>query len=312
MRFAIAERTSTGIVLLSPGKTENARFECFSGALETYLKTCGARPEYALFALAGAPIGGRVRLLNHAAWPDVRIEALTEQFGFAGARIENDFAAMARSVPELAETAFDTLVPGEPLTGAPLLVTGPGTGLGVATLLPEPGGRWRVISGEGGHAAYAAQTAREFALVEALQAAGHAYVSNELVCSGSGFDAVREALCAMDGAAYQKLPPQAILDAAARGDRHAREVCDLRAAAIMGAAGDMVLANGTRGGVVLAGGVTLRLIDALRQAEAQTRFRERGPRSDFMRGVPIRVLTDETAPLIGAAALHFDEMDKAR
>ncbi len=79
----------------------------------------------------------------------------------------------------------------------------------------------------------------------------------------------------------------------------------------MSALGDGALINGTRGGVVITGGVAERLADWLAQPEALERFFQRGPMRDYMTAIPIRLLQSGQAALIGAAVLHFDEGDDA-
>ena len=76
-----------------------------------------------------------------------------------------------------------------------------------------------------------------------------------------------------------------------------------------GAVGDLALINGALGGVVLAGGVTERIVDFLKTPEAFARFADRGPMSGYLRNCPVRLLHDPVAPLIGAAA-HFEQFSR--
>ena len=50
------------------------------------------------------------------------------------------------------------------------------------------------------------------------------------------------------------------------------------------------------------------IADWLAAPEAIDRFMQRGPMSDYMRPIPIRILMSGEAALIGAAALQFDEV----
>jgi len=214
---------------------------------------------------------------------------------------------MARSIPELGDESFRLLHHGRtPDERSPILVAGPGTGLGMATLLPEGERGWRVMTGEGGHAAFAPRSEREWELTKRLQQR-HGYVSKELVLSGSGLNAVHEALCEIDGVEWELTPPAEIMSRAHQGDRLSRDICEIRAGATLDALGDAALINGTRGGVVITGGVAERLVDWLSTPTAMSRFFERGPMSHYMEPIPIRLLMQGDAALIGAAALHFDE-----
>ena len=174
----------------------------------------------------------------------------------------------------------------------------------MATLLPN-GKIWHVLGGEGGHTAFAPRSEEDVAIAEILRAE-HGFVSSELITSGMALEAVHRAMCQLHDTEYQKLEPADMLALAENGDEICQRVCALRARAVMGFAGDMALANGTRGGVVLAGGVTARLMPWLNTSEAQAYFLKRGPRSEYMLPIPVRVMQGEFAALSGAAALFRD------
>jgi len=185
-----------------------------------------------------------------------------------------------------------------------VVVAGPGTGFGMGIVVPHDNAPI-VMPSEGGHQAFSPQTDIECALLKELSKTNE-FVSLELVTSGSGMNAVHEALCNIHGQNYEMLPPETIREKALAGDPVCLDVCEIRAAGVMGALGDMALAAGAQGGAVLAGGVSERLADFLRAPKAMDRFFRRGPRSDYMKRISIRLLTDAEAPLYGAAALFAD------
>lgn len=305
-RFALARRGENGWIALEHFKAlRNDDFSRFDEALSSYLAGIDAAPRRALFALAG-PVreDGGINLTNRD-WPTVRPNELETRCGLAEVRLVNDFAAMSRAIPELQPVDFITVREGEPDPAAPVIVTGPGTGFGVGTLVPLAGGGYHVLTGEGGHSAYAAHTVREAELAERMSAA-HGYVSTEMIVSGAWLQPVFDHLSDMHGVARQTLAPAEIQARAEAGDPVCDEVCRLRARAIMGAVGDLVLINGGRGGAVLTGGVAERMTRWLSAPEALERFRERGSHSTYMDSVPVSVLTRADAPLIGAASLLFD------
>lgn len=301
-RFAVAARRG--------GRFEIEKFEILAGddfaafddAVAHYLDTTGVRPDAACFAVAGPVRRGEVQLTNRN-W-HVSERGLSSRFGIAEVWVVNDFVAMARSVPELPEDAFEPLFEGEADPAMPILVTGPGTGFGVAILVPAAAG-WTVIGGEGGHMAYAPRTDLERQL-SAILMRDLGYVSNELVASGIGLPAVHKAFCEIYGVAYAPLSPAEMRMRADGGDEMYRALIRLRALTVMGAAGDMAIATTALGGVVLAGGVTQRIKDFLKLPEARERFVSRGPMSGFLQRCPVRLLHDAAAPLIGAAA-YFEQ-----
>jgi glucokinase len=302
-RFATATRREGRICIEDYTVLAGGDFQTFDDALQHYLDLSGAKPALACIAAAGPVLGGAVHLTNRK-WT-VSEAALRERFGFSGVTLFNDFVAMARSVPEMGADAFLPVFDGEAVRGAPVLVTGPGTGFGVATLVPLNEG-WKVLGGEGGHMAYAPRTALERELAGLLMR-DHGYVSNELVASGSGLNAVHAAFCEMFDIVLAPLTPAEMSVRAGAGDEMYQALIQVRALAVMGAAGDLVLANGALGGVVLAGGVSEKFRDIFLTSEARERFVARGPMSRFLERCPVRLLHEDTAPLIGAAA-QFEQM----
>ncbi|NBC19879.1 MAG: glucokinase [Alphaproteobacteria bacterium] len=301
-RFALATRRDGAIRLSGVQKLRNDDHACFADALGAYQAGLEEMPRRALFALAGPPArDGSIKLVNRD-WPRVHPGELARTSGLEQVRLVNDFAAMARAVPELPEAAFEWVREGRSESGAPVIVTGPGTGFGVGTLIPLATGGYHVLTGEGGHAAFSPYTVREAELAERLSGE-YGYVSTEMIVSGAWLQPVLDHLSDMHGRPREALAAGDILARAEAGDALCEEVCQLRARAIMGAAGDLVLINGGRGGVVLTGGVAERMTGWLRACEALARFEARGSHSDYMSRVPVRVLHEPTAPLIGAAAL---------
>ena len=307
VRFALGHHDAQGrVVINNVTKLRGDDFSGFDAAVESYLSTLDTeqKPMRALFAMAGPVRNNRVRLTNRAGW-DVSGPDLAAHFGLAEVLVVNDFAAMARAMPELPDSAFHEIIDGRAEAGAPVLVSGPGTGVGMATLLPMPGGRWRVMTGEGGHASYAPGNERESALVDELRRR-HGYVSRELALSGSGMDLVMQAIAALDGVPFVPRTPAQVLELAAAGDPTCVEVCEMRAGGLMQMLGDATLTMGARGCVVITGGVAERLIDWVRAPKALDRFFQRGPMSGYMRDIPVRMIAEPMAALYGAAALLFE------
>lgn len=305
VRFARADLAGERIQVSGFAKLRGDDFCCFERALQRYYdETDDSHTNAAVFALAGPLQNGEVSLTNRD-WTVSRSK-LMDEFTLSDVHLMNDFAAMARAVPELGRENMQLVKPGTMELDRPIIVAGPGTGLGVATLFPGRFGYWKVISGEGGHLSFAPRNDLEIELLKTLQAQ-YGYVSNELVCSGMGLPAVHRALCQIHGTEYVETPPADMLHAAEQGDAFFLELCRLRARAVMNAVGDLALANGGLGGVVLAGGVTERLLPYLLEDDAQQRFTERGPMSRYLADCPIHLMTDPAAPLIGAAALYLKD-----
>jgi glucokinase len=301
-RFGIATVKDGQVQVGDFYKIPNDAHTDFDSALKSYLEQADQHPDQACFAIAGPVKHNSVKLTNRN-W-NISGEALQRAFGLTHVSLINDFAAMARAVPELSSDTFIELIPGLAEDNAPIIVAGPGTGFGVATLLQMPGAHWQVLQGEGGHMAYAPQNEVDFQISQILVRT-YGYVSNELVASGSGLPAVHRAFCELYGIPYHDIPPGEMLELAANGDEMFTTLCTLRARTVLRAAGDLVLANGARGGVVLAGGVTERLLPYLQQDKVRKCFARRGPLSHYLSSCPVRIMTAPTAPLVGAGAAYY-------
>src|SRR5262249_29155079 len=113
--------------------------------------------------------------------------------------VVNDFAATARAIPHLSAQQEFTIGPAianaQGNKRGNIGVVGPGTGLGMSSLIPHGDG-WTLVAGEGGHATLAASTEEEFAIIQMLRKRW-SHVSAERVLSGAGLVNLYEALCAL-------------------------------------------------------------------------------------------------------------------
>lgn len=277
----------------------NADFPDFTALLAAFLADAGspaAAIHGACLALAG-PIAddGRSARLTNLPWL-IDADALGARFGIPAPRLVNDFAAAAMGAVTAGPADLVTLQSGEPLPGAPRLVVGAGTGLGMAIVLPEDGG-WRIVPGEGGHVAFAPADAEQARLRDHL-AAGHGRVTWERVVSGPGLAAIAGFLGAPD------LAPEEVVARAATSPGGA----EARALAIFldayGAfAGDMALACLARGGVFLAGGIAARLLDMLPASGFVAAFNAKAEHAAIAARMPVHIATDPLLGLKGAFAL---------
>ena len=154
-RFALANSAGRPERILI---MDNDTVADLDGAVSRYLDETGARPRAATLAIAG-PIDGEEVALTNRAWRFRRGE-LAKRFGWSQLRIVNDFEAIAWALRNLAPNETRPLGPPLPPREGVRAVLGPGTGLGVAALLPA-GGHWHVVASEGGHASFGPQAMDE-------------------------------------------------------------------------------------------------------------------------------------------------------
>jgi glucokinase len=299
VRLAVARVNDDGHVdLTHVSRLPVATFPSLNEAIEAWKTDGRTLPQTAVFALAG-PTGADIVKFTNSNWV-VSASETRHKFGFASVTLVNDFAAQARAVPANRPDEFETLIDGKAIAGAPMVVLGPGTGLGMAILMPD-GPDWRVISTEAGHQAYAPCNPRERQILEHV-AKGLPYVSYENLVSGLGLDRLYHAICALDGKPARlkggdEIGPSAI----AGDDRQAVEAVEVMMLSLATFAGNAILSSGAKGGCVIAGGVAEALAPFMRTAAFRERLTARGPISAYFDGIPVRRARDSFAALEGAA-----------
>lgn len=302
-RFAIARTTAADDIVISDFERFTSEDDVgLDDTMSQFVSKIGHVPDLAVLAVAGPIHNDEVHFTNRK-W-HLSADDLRQKCGINNIRLLNDFTAMAYSVPRMSDDSFIDLKPGHAIDATPMLVAGPGTGFGSCLLVPQ-GGDWQALACEGGHSLYAPRNDLERAVCAVLNR-HDAYISIEKFCAGGYLDTLATALAEVMGKQYTPIPPHAIIERALAGDVFCRQLCDMRADAIMSSLANMALVGGARGGVVLAGGVSRRLIDFLSQPETIARFASVWPQNDFLADIPIRILVNPLAPLVGAAAYHLN------
>lgn len=286
-------------------------FASFDDALAAFLAEAGVRAtRTAAFAVAG-PVQGSTARLTNAPWT-IDADAIARRFAIARVRLVNDFEAAAAGIEHLPAASLQPLQHAERRSGAPRLVIGAGTGLGVAFAVPDPSGT-RVLGGEGGHVPFAPQDEEQRAL-HAFLAADFGRVTAEHVLSGAG-------LVRLHAFASTRMGRQApttidtglgaadVAAAAGRGEPAAQRAIALFCTILGAVAGDHALTLLTRGGVYVAGGIAPKLADALADGRFVTAFRDKGVHAGLMTAIPVDLVTDEYLGLTGAAALAAAHRD---
>lgn len=264
------------------------------------------------FGIAGPVIAGASSPPN-LSW-SVSEEGLRRQFGWQQVQLINDLAATAIAAPRLDTADLTTLNPGKPQTDGNMALIAPGTGLGQAFLLTDREG-YRPMASEGGHADFAPSDNAEVELWRFLhQRFGH--VSNERVLSGQGLVNIFEWLRSSSNRDPSPAVQQAMVseDPAAVITRYAINEEDgicldalQRFCRIFGAvAGNLALTGMATGGVYLGGGIAPKILPALKMAAFMEGFTAKGRFRDFMAAIPVQVICEDEAALIGAAQRAYE------
>ena len=255
-------------------------------------------------ASAGYVLGDAI-VNDNLPWP-VSIRDIRDSLGIEQLAVVNDFEAVAYATQFLHQADTTPVIATEaaPAEG-PVLVMGPGTGLGSAVLLPgKP--HATVLATEAGQIALAPGNEREIEILRYL-ARDRAYVSFEHALSGPGLLNLYRALCALrDQAPLLSLPSQVTQAALERSDEAAVEALDVFCGLLGSFVGDLCLLYGARGGVFLAGGILPQIRDVLLASSFRQRFFNKGVMRAFLQQVPVRLMEHGQHGVIGAAGLYLD------
>ena len=307
-RFAIATIGEDGAITLGEPETLHTDDHAsFQTAWEDFRKRMGGRlPPRIAMAIAG-PVGGDVIRFTNNPWI-IRPALVREKLGVSDYTIVNDFEAVAHAVARASEDQFVHLTgPDRPLgEGGTISVIGPGTGLGVAQLwrdAQEGGGcAYHVQATEGGHIDFAPLDSIEDAILARLRKR-HTRVSVERVVSGPAIVDIYETLAAMEKRKTRDEEDIAIWTRAMSDEESlAAAALDRFCLSLGSVAGDIALAQGGFGGVVIAGGLGYRLRDHLPKSGFAQRFRAKGRFAQLMATIPVKLITHPQPGLFGAAA----------
>lgn len=306
-RFAIAEVADGRVVAMDEPVTQKVAehpslqlaWQAFGESVDRPL------PRAAAIAVA-SPINGDLIKLTNNPWI-IRPALIPERLNAPTWTLVNDFAAIGHAVAQLGPDSFLHLCgPDEALPErGSITVCGPGTGLGVAQVFRHRAG-YDIIATEGGHTDFAPLDAIEDALVKRLRRT-YTRVSTERVVAGPGIVAIHETLAEIEGKPVHRLDDKALWALALESkDELAVAALDRFCMSLGAVAGDLALAHGPSG-VVIAGGLGLRLKDHLLQSGFGQRFVAKGRFQGLMSGIPVKLITHPQPGLYGAAAAFAQE-----
>jgi len=307
-RFAIATVAQDGTITLDEPETLHTEDHAsFQTAWEDYrARKGGSVPPRVSMAIAG-PVNQEVIRFTNNPWI-IRPAMVSQKLGVKQFTIVNDFEAVAHAVARAPDDQFLHLTgPDEPLASeGTISVLGPGTGLGVAHLW-RSSSEYRVTATEGGHIDFAPLDQIEDAVLARLRKR-HNRVSVERVVAGPAIVDIYQTLAAMEN---RKTRDEDDVTIWTRGmsdqDSLAAAAVDRFCLSLGSVAGDIALAQGGFGGVVIAGGLGYRLRDHLPSSGFAERFRAKGRFAGLMSRIPVKLITHPQPGLFGAAAAFARE-----
>jgi len=271
-----------------------------------FLEDAATRPEVACFGIAGPVHNGRVETTN-LPWV-IEQSRLAKQIRMPATLLINDLEANAWGIGALSPQDLVSLNQVVPSNGNQAVIA-PGTGLGEAGLFWN-GSQHQVFACEGGHADFAPQGDLQIELLRFL-AARHGHVSYERVLSGPGLVNVYEFLrgkgCGAEATGFAAQLSQG--DAAATISHTAlngtnplaEQALDLWVSVYGAEAGNLALKTMATGGIFLGGGISPKILPKLTGPLFMRAFLEKGRLRPLLESIPVQVITNDKAALLGAA-----------
>jgi len=255
----------------------------------------------ACLAPAGPIEDDRFQLTNNH-WPVTQSAAVRKVLGAEHILLINDFEAVAYGIGHLPPQDLVKLGGGVAKPGWPMIAVGPGTGLGMAYMVPVKGGRTIVQTAEAGVGSLPIQTARELAIATHGLPPGTRIITEALI-AGTGMLKIYQAIGALDGQPTPLSTPADVTQAALKAtDPVAVAALDQYLVWFGRVAGDLALALRAEGGVYLGGGIPPKILPRLLDGPFRAAFDDKPPLQRIVRSIPVHVVIADKPALIGCAA----------
>jgi glucokinase len=310
--LAAFEQRGAALHLVFQGRYATRDFSSFEQLVDAFRHEAaqqgvmppGARFVAAGFGVAGTVLDGRLHAINLPWILDTAALAAKLGLHVDDIVLVNDLVATACGIDKLPPHDFLALneVLSQPHANKALIAAG--TGLGEAMLFWD-GTRYHAAPSEGGAADFAPRNDREIALLHFLKQRVPR-VSCEEVFSGRGFRRVHEFLDpSVSHASFEELDGDSAREITQNAIARACPVCvetlDMWIDSFGSEAGNLALRVLAYGGVYLAGGIALKILSKLREGSFARAFSAKAPLTSVLARIPIFVILNEDAPLLGAA-----------
>ncbi len=282
----------------------------YSGLEEIVKEFLGAeKVTAACFGVPGPVRDGRLRLTNLPWTLDSR--ELAAGLAIKHVFLINDLEANGYGVAELSADQIYTLSEGDARQMGNRALIAAGTGLSEGYLVWD-GHHHLPYPSEGGHADYAPRNEDEIDLLRYLKQKYNGRISFERVVSGPGLTNVYEFLREVRGveepawlaARIAAGDPNSVITELALAAKS--EICektlDMFVSAYGAEAGNLALKVLSVGGLYVGGGIAPRIVEKLKDGTFLKAFTDKGRLSQLLVNMPVRVILESRAALMGAAA----------
>ncbi len=282
--------------------------------LQYFLKETQPKLTHACLGVAGPVHEGRCQI-THLPW-GIDGHEWTPLVGTDSVSLINDLAALASAVPYLTPDEVEVIQQGQGDPNGKIGILAAGTGLGQAFLIPEGEGRYRILETEGGQCDFPARNSLEISLRESLgQVSGRVCIED--VLSGPGLIRIFEFMKERDHAIepgwlaeeFEQEDPASVIsrNGLSKKFKPCEQALEMFVSVYGAVAGNLALQMMARGGVTIGGGIAPEILPLLKTDLFLEAFRDKGKFRDFMAQIPVKVVMNKRAPLLGAAYFALGE-----
>ncbi len=296
-RFALLEGMQTTPLFAKTLVCED--YASLTEAIHAYLKSISIfNINNAAIAVATAVTNDHLKLTNNA-W-SFSIEEIRREFNLDSLKVINDFTAISIAIPYLHAGQYHQIGRGVAEKNSVKAVIGPGTGLGVSAVMPHAK-NWIPLEGEGGHVSYGALNKRE-ADVLSIISQTKKHISAETLVSGAGLRLLYKTIAQLEKADIQFTDPKDISHHAINNNCPiAKEALSIFCEILGTVAGNLALTLGSHGGVYIGGGIVPKILEFFEASNFRHRFDNHGRFTDYLKGIPVFVITTDYPAFIGIA-----------
>jgi len=313
-RLALFEKSGS-YSLVTEMKYKSREYDSLEAIIHQFLAEKKKKVVSACIGIAG-PVRSGISQATNLAWM-VDSKRLADVLGLSEVHLLNDLEANAYGTKVLKDSEIAVLHPGQKQKGNQALIAA-GTGLGEAGIYWD-GVDHRPFATEGGHADFAPRNKLEIDLLLFLKKKfGH--VSYERVVSGPGLYSIyqfliesgREAASPeVDEAILNTDPPRVISEYSSK-DKACSAATDCFLSLYGAEAGNMALKFLAIGGMYVGGGIAPILFERMKKGAFHSAFVDKGRFTDLLHSIPIYVIMNDNAALLGAAYYARNQMEGNR
>ncbi len=291
--------------LVSHRRYQTGDFPDFDSILNLHLRRSRAEFNAACFGVSGPVIQRAVS--TNLGWR-ITIAALKKKFGFREIRLINDVVASAHALPQLDSDRFFTIHNGAVSARGNRGLILAGSGLGEAIIVAD-GRKVMPYASEGGHGDFAPTDQLGVELWQYLYSE-RGQVEVEDVVSLRGLENIFNFLVDTQGGQRgswldeaDDRPGRIIEKALAGDDKTASAALDLFVDCYASEAANLALKGMTLGGIYIGGMIAPQIITILERGRFMKRFVKKGPMERMLARIPVNVIIEEQAALLGAATV---------